>query len=397
MELARGVRANNQSRIKFLHFEQHKLVIKVPHSRVLRVFSRSILLAIFIFTFPWIFSINLSLSNAHNGVVSDGINNGEILPVLFKDLINEGLLKSKDGKGLFFCRGSSDEASLINRQILKGNEMDSISESDVERQDSIPENSYDFVLVSGFGNVAFIDRTLKTGGLAIIQLSDNPLNTFQKPPNYKIKYLRRFKPTFVAMRKTSTGDLSTISSTKRRLLGFDSDAKRAALKGLEGALLEPPRESSLNSYKFMKRTKFLPVLMGDSLDGYPRRVFIDVGSSDGSIWFKKNYPRRNKNFETYKIDMVGEENLSKAGNQQIGMSEWLTKNVREEEFVVMKAEAEVVEEILRNKAISLVDELFLECKNQWQGDNKSRRAYWQCLALYGRLRDEGVAVHQWWG
>lgn len=43
---------------------------------------------------------------------------------------------------------------------------------------------------------------------------------------------------------------------------------------------------------------------------------------------------------------------------------------------------------------------FLECKHQGvkKGDKKkSRRAYWECLSLYGMLRDEGVAVHQWWG
>nr|AFK46323.1 unknown [Lotus japonicus] len=67
----------------------------------------------------------------------------------------------------------------------------------------------------------------------------------------------------------------------------------------------------------------------------------------------------------------------------------------------MKAEAEVVEEMIKERTIYLVDELFLECKNEWwqkKGKRKkSRKAYWECLALYGRLRDEGVAVHQWWG
>ncbi|KAK9266170.1 hypothetical protein L1049_000017 [Liquidambar formosana] len=86
---------------------------------------------------------------------------------------------------------------------------------------------------------------------------------------------------------------------------------------------------------------------------------------------------------------------------QIGISDWLKKNVREDEYVVMKAEAELVEDMIKAKAICLVDELFLDCKNQWQDgkkkNKKSRRAYWECLALYGRLRDEGVAVHQWWG
>ncbi|XP_038986496.1 SEC12-like protein 2 [Phoenix dactylifera] len=80
------------------------------------------------------------------------------------------------------------------------------------------------------------------------------------------------------------------------------------------------------------------------------------------------------------------------------MAEWLEKNVREEEYVVMKAEAGVVEEVVNGRAIGLVDELFLECDHQWEKKKKkkkgsketrSRRAYWECLALYGKLRTKG--------
>ncbi|KAJ6958817.1 hypothetical protein NC653_037160 [Populus alba x Populus x berolinensis] len=47
------------------------------------------------------------------------------------------------------------------------------------------------------------------------------------------------------------------------------------------------------------------------------------------------------------------------------------KNVREDEFVVKKArEAEVAEEMIKRKAIGLVDELFLECNTQWQKREK---------------------------
>ncbi|KAF7829998.1 uncharacterized protein G2W53_012331 [Senna tora] len=145
--------------------------------------------------------------------------------------------------------------------------------------------------------------------------------------------------------------------------------------------------------------------MGDSLESYPRRIFIDVGPPEKDTdWFSRNYPTRNKDFEMYKIDTVTEESSSSSSSSrmevpQIGvLSDWVRKNVKEEEYVVMKAEAEIVEEMMRSKAISLVDELFLECKPQLKkGKSKSGRAYWECLALYGRLRDEGVAVHQWWG
>ncbi|KAI4317858.1 hypothetical protein L6164_025689 [Bauhinia variegata] len=46
------------------------------------------------------------------------------------------------------------------------------------------------------------------------------------------------------------------------------------------------------------------------------------------------------------------------------VSEWLRKNVKEEEHVVTKAEAKLVEEMVKSKAIRLVDELFLECRPQ---------------------------------
>uniref|UniRef100_A0A0D3E2K2 DUF7870 domain-containing protein n=1 Tax=Brassica oleracea var. oleracea TaxID=109376 RepID=A0A0D3E2K2_BRAOL len=68
-----------------------------------------------------------------------------------------------------------------------------------------------------------------------------------------------------------------------------------------------------------------------------RKVFIDVGTGKGSIvtrWFVNNYPTRNMKFEMYKIE-----------------TEWLKENVKEEEYVVMKTEVEVLEEMMRSKTI----------------------------------------------
>ncbi|OUZ99786.1 hypothetical protein BVC80_9065g61 [Macleaya cordata] len=402
MKFNPGFDSMNQIGFKHLPIgmiSDNHLIIRIPNSRVLRVIARSILLALAILTFPWIGSFIGSSSNfVSESETQTGSSDSALLPMLFRDLTNEGLLKSGD-KALFFSSGEN-----INPQILIVNEMDLISSTDVDRQNSIPDNTFDFVFVSGFSTAQFTDRTLKTGGIVALRLSDNPSNTFQKPSNYRIVYLRRFESTFVALKKTGPADLSMNSQPKRRLFSFESEAKKAALNGLEGVLLEPPRSASAELKKHLKRTKYLPDILGDSLDGYPRRVFIDVGSTDkngGSTagWFERNYPTRNRNFEKYKIEMVSEENSNKEGVPQVGISDWLRKNVKEEEYVVMKAEAEVVEEMVNNKAINLVDELFLECKHQGQSGrkNKSRRAYWECLALYGRLTDEGVAVHQWWG
>ncbi|KAL2317641.1 hypothetical protein Fmac_031517 [Flemingia macrophylla] len=200
-----------------------------------------------------------------------------------------------------------------------------------------------------------------------------------------------FLASFTLTCSTSTQQ-ETITKlvTQRKLFGYVPEAKKAALQNLEDVLLEPPRAASGKSRVYLKRTRYLPDLMGDSLESYPRHVFIDVGPPEkdggsGTDWFGKTYPTRNKNFEMYKIETMAE------GGPQIEMSDWLRRNVREEEYVVMKAEAEAVEEMVRNKAIMLVDELFLDCKPQ-QGNMKrrNRRAYWECLALYGKLRDEGV-------
>ncbi|KAF8411376.1 hypothetical protein HHK36_003925 [Tetracentron sinense] len=376
----------------------HQLTIQLPDSRVLRVIARSMLLALAIVTFPWIGSIFEGPPNSYRAVSEAGNStNVNVLPMLLRDLMIEGILIKGD-KFLFVS--SFNEEAIDSRQILEDNEMDLISDSDSETQSSIPDDTFDFVFATGFRAFEFIDRTLQDDGIVAVQLSHDPSNAFHMPSNYKIVYLRRFDSTVVAMRKTGPADMSANFQTKRRLCAFGSEAKKEALKGLEDALLEPPRAASAKSNKYLKRTKYLPDLTGDSLEGYPRRVFIDVGLPDkngGSTgWFTENYPTRNLDFEMYKIKTVTEESLGMAV-PPIGMSDWLRKNVREDEYVVMKAEAEVVEEMVKSKTICMVDELFLECKHQGlNGKNKSRRAYWECLALYGKLRDEGVAVHQWW-
>ncbi|XP_023535681.1 uncharacterized protein LOC111797042 [Cucurbita pepo subsp. pepo] len=238
--------------------------------------------------------------------------------------------------------------------------------------------------------------------------SDNEID-IDKSTNYRIVYLEQADSTLVDEGMSELGkDEIKFHSQRQLLFAYESDAKRAAaLNELEDVLLEPPRSASRKSRRYLRRTRYLPDLMGDSLEGYPRHVFIDVGlpekeGGSGTSWFNHNYPTRNKKFEMFKIETVNTDHEPSSKALQVGISDWLSSNVKAEDYVVMKAEAEVVEEMMQSEAIQLVNELFLECKPQPNGGRKvsgggGRRAYWQCLALYGLLRDKGVAVHQWWG
>jgi hypothetical protein len=402
IDMAQGVRACTKrydNKMLGLYPYAQYLIIRLPNSRVLRLLIRSMLLTLFIVLLPWIGSIVRESSTSSPPIIPDQAKVGanELLPLLFRDLMNEGILKVGEKEKAVFLSNGNEEA------IHSPMEMDVISVTDSERQSLIPNETFDFAMASNFPVAAdFIDRTLKIGGIVIVELShENPSVAFHKPSNYKIVYIKRLRSTVMAMKKLN-------SATQRRLCGYAPEAKKAALKNLEDVLLEPPRAGSGKSSRYLKRTKYLPDLMGDSLESYPRRVFIHVGLPDkeggsGTGWFARHYPTRNKDFEMYKIETVTGGSSGKEV-PQIGMSDWLRNNVRDEEYVVMKAEAEVVEEMVKSKAIRLVDELFLECKPQRhngrkenKNNNEGRRAYWECLALYGLLRDEGVAVHQWWG
>lgn len=371
------------------------LVIKVPDTRFLRVVSRSLFLALFFVAFPFLGSFlkGLVVSGFDAIVVNASTStfvsiNVEVLNSILHDLGDEGLLKKED-KALIMSppRGFEGGDSLLNWN----------SEVDVVMHDE----SYDFAFAPSFEDAVSADRVLKIDGIVAFPLSlDDSSNAgFRKQSNYKVVYLRRYDSIFVALRKIGVENNLVDSTPRKRLCQFATVAKTTALEGLEDALLEPPRQDSAKSNKNLK-IKYLPELLGDSLDGYKRRLFIGVGLREENKaaveWFERNYPKKSTKFEIHSLQVASEE----PNVPQTDVSAWLSKHVKADEYVVMKAEADVVEEMMRKKTICLVDELFLQCNNQWWQTGKrkkSGRAYWQCLDLYGRLRDEGVAVHQWWG
>lgn len=397
------IKGNQSPGVKMGLNQDALLIIKLPDSRALRIMSRSLFLAVVLLILPSIGSIvRDSFDVIDASYVSSDEKDFNVLHNLFRDLADEGLVK-KGHKGVIL--GSGDDHLVEDLEFLNDNVVDLVNDSDMDSKNSIPNETFDFAIAQTKWNTKFIDRVLKIGGIVVTQLSNDPLPELKALANYRIVYIRVFDKTMVGIRKTGVLELNV--QKKDIVCGSTPEAKKIALKGLEDVLLEPPKRASPKS--FSRKMKFLPELLGDSLENYPRRVFISDEKNGVTEWFKKNYPAYNQDFEIYNLDVKiqDSEESRDAAVPLLGAAEWLSKNVKEEDYVVMKAEAEVVEEMIKKKAICLVDELFLHCGNQLEVDNdddddeegnggSQKRAYWQCLTLYGKLIDEGVAVHQWW-
>ncbi|KZV52261.1 hypothetical protein F511_14157 [Dorcoceras hygrometricum] len=409
-KLGRGYRAKNlgydSNELNGVGFGLNSptvLVIRVPESRFLRVMSRSMFLAIVILALPTLGSMIRASSNGAlyktggDSVISSGF---KILPILFRDLLDEGLIK-KGHKG-FILEAEMGEIE-DDFEFLKDAGIDLLTGIDLQDKKVVENTLFDFVFSLSFNGILGFDGVVKDGGLVISPLGHDHSTELRLLRNHKIVYLRRFENTVVAMRKNrGSSNGRENPPVDQVLFGVTLNEKKAAqLKGLEDAYLEPPRGDAFprKSSFTSRKIKFLPDLLKESLDKYPRRVFISDDSS-ALDWFYKNYPMRGQEFEVYDLDIVSDSELSDSVLiQGTEVSTWLTKNIERHDYVVMKAEADLVEKILRDRTLYLVDELFLECKNQWEEGEiheSSKRAYWQCLALYGKVKDEGIAVHQWW-
>lgn len=197
MNLARGYRANSNPKIRQINgairMNPNSVVIfKLPDSRVLGIISRSLFLAIFILALPSISSFVRDSSEDHSQ---------EFLPMVFEDLVIEGLFK--DGqKGLLLSCGIGDLFDSL--WFLNDKGIDLVTDSDSDRQMVIPNEVFDFVFASNLENVKFINRVVKVDGIVVMPLGNyyDRSYEFLKQSNYKIAYLRQFDSiTVVAMRK----------------------------------------------------------------------------------------------------------------------------------------------------------------------------------------------------
>ncbi|KAF0908060.1 hypothetical protein E2562_022909 [Oryza meyeriana var. granulata] len=361
---------------------------RASNGRLLRLVARTALLAVVMLSLA---SLRLALSPAP--AVGDG---GELyLPVLLAELSDRGYLRH--GSRAVFVGDAGSWAPFLERHH--------VAAVGVGQLQDVADESVDVVIFDGGAvEVALVNRILKVGGVAAAFVTSE--STLQQlPDNYKAVFAHRSEATIAfALEKTGVSTSAAVTATvgpHRKLLALPGN-KKDALAGLEAVLLEPPQKQHRRIIRRL-RPRYLPELTGDSLEGYRRRTFIDVTPSragaGAASWFKKHYPRGKHEFDIVRLNAAA----ASAHEAAEGIAEWLEGNVREDDYVVVKAGMEAVEEILRKRAaVRRVDELFLDCDAcagagaDAAASSAAQRPYWECVALYGRLRDHGVAVHQWW-
>ncbi|CAJ1961318.1 unnamed protein product [Sphenostylis stenocarpa] len=332
------------------------LVASIPNALVLRILSRSLF---FVMVFASLSFMRIAYKGFYSSMTFVPTSEPAAYGSLDVGLLNL-MLNDFSTKGLFKDNGKT---LLVNSPVPNGldKNIHILVNSNSERKRLLADESYDFVFTYDVTDAEFIDRILKIDGIVAFPLGARPSNyAFREHTNYKVVYIKRYGFVIVVLKKTGPairlGDSD--SSPKRKLLAVETEvmSKTVALNGLEDVHLEPPRKTLVQSRNYLNNIKYLPDLLGDSLEGYSRRVFISVGlpEENESVmdWFKTNYPTKNTNFETL--------SLVASPKNHFDVSAWLSENVEEEEYVVMKAEADVVEEMMKKRTIGLVDELFLE-------------------------------------
>jgi FkbM family methyltransferase len=195
--------------------------------------------------------------------------------------------------------------------------------------------------------------------------------------------------------------------------------------------IEPLHEDHLAS---VRQFVYLPSIITLT---HPRLFFIDAGARDfkGSTgeWFLHTYIRDitrpfhifafepdprfaagfkkvpNLTFFPYAVHTTNETlkfggDMGSIGGgsltvQAIDFSDFLRRNFRDEDFLVLKldiegAEVPVLKKLIAEKTIYLIDELFMECHDT--------HVYWikdmtraDCVQQTKSLRDMGIYAHEW--
>ncbi|KAJ1387575.1 S-adenosyl-L-methionine-dependent methyltransferase [Sesbania bispinosa] len=387
----------------------------------------------------------------------DWINSVRFYSSVFQDLVAGGYLSPESkslcvetptGRDVFALReiGVRDSVGISKKAakpLVKSGRGDRIPFGDGE---------FDFVF-SGEGSfarsakpaefAAEIARTLKPGGFAVFHFT-NPKDTYS---------FNSFLDLFNCFRVVKLHGLEGFDSSmpyihetvlKKECDGagkFDGDYsngkcyvpgyKKDLVRNAEPLISEEPLKPWITLKRNVKNIKYLSSMVDISFKN--RYLYVDVGarsygSSIGS-WFRKQYPKQNKNFHVYAIEAdktfhkeyglkkgitlvpyaawvknetltfeihrdpgehvevqgrgmgrirplqsSGEEGFDGEVEKIRGFdfADWLKNTVSKNDYVVMKMDVEgtefdLIPRLFETGAICLVDEIFLECHyNRWQ-------------------------------
>ncbi|KAJ1387694.1 hypothetical protein SESBI_39761 [Sesbania bispinosa] len=189
--------------------------------------------------------------------------------------------------------------------------------------------------------------------------------------------------------------------------------------------------------KYEKSISYLPKLV--DISNKKRLVYVNIGvgepimNADVNDWFPPSYPIDQKTFSVYFVHyntsvllsyvkrprvtfvyhpgLAGKAGAAKPGvdgdldpllgEEEFDFLAWFKETVQNADFVVLKMNAGEVEmkflmDIFENGAICFVDELFLSCSENGDGERGTMSSRERCMDIYKGLRSNGVYVHQWW-
>ncbi|KAK7267660.1 hypothetical protein RIF29_20338 [Crotalaria pallida] len=192
-------------------------------------------------------------------------------------------------------------------------------------------------------------------------------------------------------------------------------------------LMEPLVEETTPPFEYEKRISYFPKFVDFSTR--KRLVYIDVGvgellNANVTDWFLPFYPIDQKAFSVYFVHHNASIMLSHVkkpgvtfvyhpglagnmldplvvGEEEFDFLTWFKETVKYADFVVLKMNAGNVEmkhmvDLVESGAICSIDEMFLSCSDDGDGNGKSLIRKERCMDIYKGLRSSGVYVHQWW-
>lgn len=306
--------------------------------------------------------------------------------------------------------------------------------------DLVFSGSFDRALVPAL-LASEVERTLKTGGVAVMLISPRRLNVGNAiNPFYSISpvvalfrnsdviHVTRVGPphgqeaTIIVLRKRTFGNSKSLGLVQEYSCPKQN---RSLVK-----LAEPLTMDHSNA-------KYLPTVK--DISAYKRHIYVEIGGNNNgntidadSGWFRASYPKQNQSFDIYVLtgnshgfkslppgslnsikQVVDDEprlsSSSESGTAGPDIAGWLSEmGVSDADFVVMKMgfqhlTKEMIRELINESGtgfMCLIDDLFLQCSSSssFQDDYNEglvEEVNGECLQFLQTLRDHGVFVHRW--